>query len=1013
MYSKLHWTIHFLATLIFGLAALAAHSQASQNATTAAIHGHVTDPTGALISGAEVSVTKALGAETHTTTANASGVYEVTGLAPGGYTVSVISPGFAPFQSQTLTLAAGQLKRVDVTMAIQTEQQNVVVTDDTPSVNVEAGGNSNTIVLKGKDLDTLSDDPDELSNELQALAGPSAGPNGGQIYIDGFTGGQLPPKSAIREIRINQNPFSAEFDKLGYGRIEILTKPGTDKLHGQVFLQGNYSGMNTGNPFLQNVPPYNRVQYNGTVSGALSKSASFFFSMEQRDNHDEAVYVYTPPVLDPTTNTYTAGTARISGSLSNPHNHINVSPRIDLQLGQNNTLTLRYQYYYDSESGDIGSQDLPTQSVTSTSKEHAFQLSDSQIINDHMVNETHLEYRRSLDSISPVSNTPTIIVGGNFTGGGASSGTSFSHGDHFELQNFTTMSIGSQAIKFGTWLRDDREALNAFGNRNGTLVFTDNGYAATLTALANGQNLNSIGSDLVNLSITAGQTAYTANVFNGSLFVQDDWKVNPRLTLSGGLRWETQNHIADHSDWAPRVAMAYALDAKGNKPAKTVLRAGYGIFYDRLGINHVMAATQQSENSGQVQIISQSASCLNGTSLTSIDFSGCLPAAPYTPNPLSTLVQIAPGFHAPYTYQMGGSVERQVTKAVTATVTYLHSYGLHQIATINANAYLPGTYQYGSTTLTGTRPNASLGIIKQYLPEAVFKQDQVITNVNARITPNFSVFGFYNLAWANSDDAGGTASNSYNLQQDYGPASFVSRHMVFMMGNYLGPWGLRFNPFIIARSGRPFNFVSSRDLTGDNFLNNRPAYAPSADCQGPFTTTPRYAPTFLGCLDTQPTAGETLIPMNLGVAPPSVAVNMRISRTFGIGPKVEGNAGGPPMFGGPGGGPHGGGPRGGGPGGGFGPGGFGGGGRPPGMMGQAQAHRFNLTFTAQALNLFNNVNYGKPTGTIDATPILDGSNNVTGVSPGSFFDRSTSLAGQIFSMGPASRRIFAQAIFSF
>ncbi len=1008
MYSKIHWTMHWLIAIFFGLAALAAHSQSSEAGQTATIHGHVADPSGALIPGAEVSITKALGAETHTTTADAHGVYQVQGLRPGGYTISVSSPGFAPFQSKTIQLEAGQLKRVDVTMAIESEQQNVVVTDDTPTVNVEAGGNSNTIVLKGKDLDTLSDDPDELSNELQALAGPSAGPNGGQIYIDGFTGGQLPPKSAIREIRINQNPFSAEFDKLGYGRIEILTKPGTDKLHGQFFIQGNYSGLNTGNPFLQNVPPYNRVQYNGTVSGSLSKKISFFMSMEQRDNHDQQVYVYYPAVLDPATNLYSLSSVLSSGALSNPHNHINVSPRMDFQLGQNNTLTLRYQLYYDSESGDITSQELPSQSVTTTSTEHTFQLSDSQIINDHLVNETHLEYRRSLESISPVSTQPTIIVAGDFTGGGASSGSSNSHGDHFELQNFTTTTVGSQSIKFGTWLRDDREALTAFGNRNGTLIFTESQYPSVLNALASGKNLNSIGSSLVNFSISAGQAAYTANVFNGSLFVQDDWKVNPRLTLSGGIRWETQNHIADHNDWAPRIAMAYALDAKGNKPAKTVLRAGYGIFYDRFGINRLILATQQSINSGQVQITSQSASCLNGTSLTQVDFSACLPAAPYKPNSLSTLVQIAPGFHAPYTHQIGASIERQITKSITGTVTYLHSYGVHQVATINANAYLPGTYQYGSTTQTGVRPNASLGIIQEYLPEAVFKQDQIIANFNARISKNFNIFGFYNLAWAKTDDAGGKASNSYNLQQDYGPAAFVSRNFVFLMGNYMGPWGLRFNPFIIAKSGNPFNFVSNVDLTGDNFLNDRPAYASSSDCQAPYTSHPRYVETFLGCMDTQPVAGETLIPMNYGVGPPSVAVNMRISRTIGIGPKVEG-ASGPSMFGGPHGGPHGG--RGA-PGGGLGPGGLGGGG-PHGPMGPTVSHKYNLTFTAQALNLFNNVNYGQPVGTINPTALKDASGNITGINPGANFDRSTSLAGRIFSMGPASRRIFVQAIFSF
>ena len=118
------------------------------------------------------------------------------------------------------------------------------------TVDTSPENNANAIIIKGKDLEALSDDPDELQSELQALAGPAAGPNGGQIYIDGFTGGQIPPKSSIREIRINQNPFSAEFDRLGYGRIEIFTKPGTDKMHGQIESRGNDSVFNSQNPIL-------------------------------------------------------------------------------------------------------------------------------------------------------------------------------------------------------------------------------------------------------------------------------------------------------------------------------------------------------------------------------------------------------------------------------------------------------------------------------------------------------------------------------------------------------------------------------------------------------------------------------------------------------------------------------------------------------------------------------------------------------------------------------------------
>ncbi|HUX44473.1 MAG TPA: carboxypeptidase regulatory-like domain-containing protein, partial [Terracidiphilus sp.] len=506
MYSKLHCFFHFTLVLILGFAmVVAARAQSAAPPVTATLHGQITDPSGALIPGATVEILNSSGTHVTSRTTDGKGDYEVRGLPPGGYIVVATFNGFAPFQSQTLTLKSEEIKRVDVQMAIEVAQQNVVVSDDTPTVNVQAGDNANTVVIKGKDLDALSDDPDELSAELSALAGPSAGPNGGQIYIDGFTGGQLPPKSAIREIRINRNPFSAQFDRLGYGRIEILTKPGTDQLHGQLFIQGNQSSLNTGNPFIANVPAYNRIQYNGSVSGSLNKRTSFFFSMQQRDNHDQDVYVYTPAVLDTSTNQYVMGT-RVSGTLSNPHNHINISPRVDVQLGGSNTLTLRYQYFYDSESGDLGSQDLPTQSVTSKRTEHTFQLSDSQIINDRMVNEARFEYRRGISSTLPVDTTPTIVSEGNFTGGGFSGGTENSHSDHFELQDFITMSEGRHAIKFGAWLRDNRVATSSFANRNGSLTFTEQGYVDALNTLAAGQSLSTLpAGDFQNLTIGAGR----------------------------------------------------------------------------------------------------------------------------------------------------------------------------------------------------------------------------------------------------------------------------------------------------------------------------------------------------------------------------------------------------------------------------------------------------------------------------------------------------------------------------
>src|SRR5262249_34867530 len=147
--------------------------------------------------------------QTLTATTNHDGMYEIKGLAPGTYKVQAIAKGFAVFENDSLQVPPGQAQKLDISLLIETQEQKVVVNDQGATVDVAPENNAGSIVISGKELDALSDDPDELQNDLQALAGPSAGPNGGQMYIDGFTAGQLPPKSSIREIRINQNPFSS------------------------------------------------------------------------------------------------------------------------------------------------------------------------------------------------------------------------------------------------------------------------------------------------------------------------------------------------------------------------------------------------------------------------------------------------------------------------------------------------------------------------------------------------------------------------------------------------------------------------------------------------------------------------------------------------------------------------------------------------------------------------------------------------------------------------------------
>src|SRR5215813_9977509 len=290
---RLHRMLCVLALCFFLLPPFAArwHAQASANgrgqtgAATGGLTGFVTDPSGAGVPKASIRLTDSSNAS-YDATANKEGIYEFKALPPGVYTLKAAAKGFALFTKENVQIVAGEQQQVNINLIIQIEEQKVEVTDQTTKVDVDSSNNAGQVVMKGKDLEALSDDPDELQSELQALAGPSAGPNGGQIYIDGFTAGQLPPKASIREIRINQNPFSSEYDKLGYGRVEILTKSGTDKFHGQFFVLGNDSAFNSHDRFAGEGPGYYSTQYSGNLGGPLGKSASFFVHVERRHIHD-------------------------------------------------------------------------------------------------------------------------------------------------------------------------------------------------------------------------------------------------------------------------------------------------------------------------------------------------------------------------------------------------------------------------------------------------------------------------------------------------------------------------------------------------------------------------------------------------------------------------------------------------------------------------------------------------------------------------------------------------------
>ncbi|MGA9545901.1 MAG: carboxypeptidase regulatory-like domain-containing protein [Candidatus Sulfotelmatobacter sp.] len=959
------------ATVAAAQTATAPPAQTAPAATPAAtgtLRGQVTDPSGAAIANANVVMTPAaISSSPIPTQANGQGLYEFKGLAAGQYTLTVVAPGFSVYENDNVVITTDQPLRLNVTMAIEVEQQKIQVSDTAPTVDVNPSNNAGAITISGKELEALPDDPDELQADLEALAGPSAGPNGGQMYIDGFTAGQLPPKESIREIRINQNPFSSEYDKLGYGRIEIFTKPGTDKVHGELFADGNDSPFNAPNPFAGPEPPYYSSQFNGSIGGPLSKNASFFVSLQRRDIDELAVI----NAVDPATGN------QLAESLGNPRHRTNGGPRIDWAPTKNNTVTVRYQYYRDTETGDLTNQlYLPNQAYYSKSIEDTVQISDTQVFGTKIINETRFQYLRDNNIQNPNSTYPAVSVLGDFVDGGNSEGTLNDLQNAYELQNYTSLIHGNHTMKFGARLRDTTDTDYSTSAFNGTFSFAPP---------PPGVAFEDSGETPLQLTITTGSPSASVNYLDIEPYFQDDWRVRPNITLSLGLRFEAQNNIHDHDDWAPRLGFAWGVKGR-SKPPVVVIRGGAGIFYDRLQLTNILQA-ERLNGVTQTAYVITSPTCFPGldTPLTvSNPVNDCGPNT----NVVSTKYQISPNLHAPGTLQYAVSVERQVTKSATLAVTYLGSRGFDQFVTVNADAPYPGSPCYSSAfpsslpppDLPACAPVTGNGNLYRYVSEANFKQNQLMVNSNVRIGSKLQLFGYYSLNYADSDTGGVStfASNSYDISQDWGRGSFDIRHRLFLGGSIGLPFLFRLSPFMVVSSGSPYSITAPYDLNDDSQLNDRPGLVSTTTCPTVQNTPDSYIYcTPLGTFDASRATGK-LLPINSQTGPGHFVMNLRLTKTVGFGPKLKGETG---TAGGGGGAHHHGGPL------------FGGGGSFTSSSNSDR--RYNLTFGVSFRNVFNNVNVANPGGVLGSR-FFGVSNDITGYpySPGTTANRRIDLTAQ-------------------
>ena len=840
----------------------------AQNSST--LSGQVADPSGAVIPGAIIHV------ETHkpskfsqpNTTTNATGNFTLT-LPPATYDVTIVYPGFTPFIA-TVTTHSGVTSHLNASLVIATDSEQVIVT---PGTSTSASDNKSSLVFGAAELATFSDDDATFQQQIQAIAGgdptqPSS------VYVDGFSGGQIPPKDSIREIRINQNPYSAQFPDLGFGRIEVFTKPGSDKLHGHFLAFSNDSALNTENPFVGSQPPYYMLVLRGNLSGPIGKKTSFFVSGLYNDQQNNSI-------INAAATQQSA--APLITTISSPTLNNDFTLRLDRQVTPNNVFTARYEISHTTLTNGLSApatnngpsaqsvpQTLQSEAFNNVSTTQTVQLYDTQNIGKNKIVETRFQYIRSRNNQDPVSNAPTVIVQGYFNGGGSSSQALHDNTDRTEFQEYVSIAHGQHFFRIGGRYRTIRDANLNTANYNGVFTFPD--YAAYLAAKPTAANPSG-SAGATQFNITTGQSSAVVLTGDLNLYADDEWKARKNLTLDFGFRVESQSAIPDHFDPAPRLGISWAVGQTDKHPAIVVLRSGFGVFYDRFASGNILTAIRQQSGNIQPSYYQSNPSFFCETSLTAC----AAPIAALSAAP-PTLYNISPHLRSQYFMGTGLTAERTIGKIGSVTINYLHLQADHQWISLNINAPLPGTYVYGVPN-SGVRPLGGTQNVYQFSSNASSTTDMVFANAQLHPTKKLNLWAFMGDRFKRGDSSGVNTfpTNQYHIADDYGRAA-ASTFRLFTGADVTLPFGIIADPFIAYLSRQPFNITTGTDLNGDTQYNDRPSFATSASPAGSVYKTP------FGTFNALPQPGEKIIPINYGNGPRFVYTELALRKQFRFGP---------------------------------------------------------------------------------------------------------------------------------
>ncbi len=745
--------------------------------------GVVLDPSGAPAPGAMVW----LYPSGRATVTDYQGLFHFQDVPPGRYEVEVRREHFKPVR-RPLTVGSRASRPLRIVLELAALEQKLTVTE--AAVSPSPAENPDVVRLDRNLLTGLPVlDRDVLTAASLFLDPGQLGAGGYSLVVDGMETRRLGvTPSAIREVRINQNPYSAEFSSPGRGRLEVTTAKGETAFHGEVNLLLRDHRLDARNAFAAARPRQQRRTLEGHLTGPLGRSRKLTFLLSasrEADDQESLVYAQTPAGL-------------IQQQSPRPERDVEFDFRLNYQPDVRRSFAWRYESEVETTGGeDVGGFDLPEVGTDSRDREQALYFSLQSVHSPRWLHQ--LQARLGLEQETVTSRTPgthKIVVEGAFTGGGAQSEQRLWRWRP-ELTELWTWSSSRHWLKLGAVVRElDRVDFRDMSNREGTFYF------ASLEDYAAGRPF------AYTRNTGEGRVEYWTHAVAG--FIQEDLRWRQNLSLGVGLRWERFAYPSDANNFAPRLSWAWA---PGRKPT-TVLRGGVGIFYDRLGGGSVrQALLLDGLRLGRILLINPG-------------FPDPASAAPTPSLEPPGVVRLAAHLRSPYLVHAGFSVSRHLAAKTTLSLTYTALRGIKQLRSRDGNAPAPPDY---------SRPDPTLATVRTIESSARLAGHSFEAGLRGNLTRWFDGAVLYSLGrtFNDTDGADQLPADSRDLSQEWARASFDRRHRFHLLGQISASDWFALGVILRLESGAPYSLTTGRDENRDGSARDRPPGVPRHSLQGP------------------------------------------------------------------------------------------------------------------------------------------------------------------------------------